>query len=169
MIQSFGSGLGHAESTWKRGMSSAKAGMATMAATSDEKNNLTASSCAGCERLYDAAPCFARFGDLDPGDIPLGLGPRQIIGQSRTVALWHADVKLLPDAPGRGTQDATTWLINNAGPGRVESDLPMKTKTHFAFRVDVWDHTGSGIVEHCRRRCRSHAESERTTNHWYRK
>src|SRR5499427_10108909 len=36
------------------------------------------------------------------------------------------------DAPGRGTQDATTWLINNAGPGRVESDLPMKTKTHFA-------------------------------------
>src|SRR5215472_6760976 len=96
MIQPFGSGLGHAESTWKRGMSSAKAGMATMAATSDEKNNLTASSCAGCERLYDAAPCFARFGDLDPGDIPLGLGPRQIIGQSRTVALWHADVKLLP-------------------------------------------------------------------------
>ena len=39
----------------------------------------------------------------------------------------------------------------------------MKTKTHFAFRVDVWDDTGSGIVEHCRRRCRSHAESERAT------
>jgi hypothetical protein len=24
----------------------------------------------------------------------------------------------------------------------------MKTKTHFAFRVDIWDDTGDGIVEH---------------------
>jgi hypothetical protein len=24
----------------------------------------------------------------------------------------------------------------------------MKTKTHFAFRVDVWDDTGDSIVEH---------------------
>ena len=24
----------------------------------------------------------------------------------------------------------------------------MKTKTHFAFRIDVWDHTGNSIVEH---------------------
>jgi hypothetical protein len=24
-------------------------------------------------------------------------------------------------------------------PRRVESDLPMKTKTHFAFRIDIWD------------------------------
>jgi hypothetical protein len=24
----------------------------------------------------------------------------------------------------------------------------MKTKTHFAFRVDVWDDTGNSIVEH---------------------
>jgi len=70
------------------------------------------------------------------------------------------------DAPGRGTQGATTWLINNAGPGRVEPGLPMKTKTHFVSRVDAWDDTGNSIVEHCRRRRRSHAESERTTNHW---
>jgi hypothetical protein len=42
----------------------------------------------------------------------------------------------------------------------------MKTKTHFVFRVDAWDDTGSGVVEHCRRRWLSHAESERTTNHW---
>jgi hypothetical protein len=24
----------------------------------------------------------------------------------------------------------------------------MKTKTHFAFRVDIWDDAGDGIVEH---------------------
>ena len=24
----------------------------------------------------------------------------------------------------------------------------MKTKTHFAFRVDVWDNAGDNIVEH---------------------
>ena len=24
----------------------------------------------------------------------------------------------------------------------------MKTKTHFAFRVDIWDDTGHSIVEH---------------------
>jgi hypothetical protein len=24
----------------------------------------------------------------------------------------------------------------------------MKTKTHFAFRVDIWDHVGDSIVEH---------------------
>jgi hypothetical protein len=24
----------------------------------------------------------------------------------------------------------------------------MKTKTHFAFRIDVWDTTGNSIVEH---------------------
>src|SRR5262249_2101469 len=46
------------------------------------------------------------------------------------------------------TQDATTWDINSAGPGQVESDLSMKTKTHFAFRVDIWDDTGDSIVEH---------------------
>src|SRR6516225_630697 len=81
-------------------MSSAKAGIATTAATSDEKNNLTASSLR-CERLYGAAPCFARFGDLHPGDVPLGFGPGQIIGQSRTVALWHADPKFCPPRHGR--------------------------------------------------------------------
>jgi hypothetical protein len=44
--------------------------------------------------------------------------------------LWSAEGGL---ALGRGTQDATTWRINNAGRGRVESDLPMKTKN--AFRL----------------------------------
>jgi hypothetical protein len=34
------------------------------------------------------------------------------------------------------------------GRGRVESDLPMKTKTYFAFRIDVWDATGDNLVEH---------------------
>ena len=34
------------------------------------------------------------------------------------------------------------------GPGQVEWDLSMKTKTHFAFRVDIWDDTGDSIVEH---------------------
>jgi hypothetical protein len=46
------------------------------------------------------------------------------------------------------TQDATTWGINISGPGRVESDLSVKTKTHFTFRVDIWDDTGDSIVEH---------------------
>jgi hypothetical protein len=26
--------------------------------------------------------------------------------------------------------------------------LVLKTKTHFAFRVDIWDDTGDSIVEH---------------------
>jgi hypothetical protein len=38
--------------------------------------------------------------------------------------------------------------INSRGPGRVESDLSVKTKTHFAFRVDIWDDTGDSIIEH---------------------
>src|SRR5258708_30837128 len=49
---------------------------------------------------------------------------------------------------GGRARDVTTWRINSAGPGRVESGLPMKTKTHFAFRIDVWDETGVSIVEH---------------------
>ena len=36
--------------------------------------------------------------------------------------------------------------INISGPGRVESDLSVKTKTHFAFRVDIWDDGGDSIV-----------------------
>jgi hypothetical protein len=24
----------------------------------------------------------------------------------------------------------------------------MKTKTHFAFRMDIWDHTGNSIIEY---------------------
>jgi len=24
----------------------------------------------------------------------------------------------------------------------------MKTKTHFAFRIDIWDATGNSIIEH---------------------
>jgi hypothetical protein len=49
----------------------------------------------------------------------------------------------------RGTlRDATTWAVDSSGPGRVESDLSVKTKTHFAFRVDIWDDTGDSIVEH---------------------
>jgi hypothetical protein len=32
------------------------------------------------------------------------------------------------------------------GRGRVESGLPMKTKTHFAFRIDIRDDTGGSIV-----------------------
>jgi hypothetical protein len=39
--------------------------------------------------------------------------------------------------------------INSAGRGPVQSDLaPMKTKTYFAFRVDVWDSAANSIVEH---------------------
>jgi hypothetical protein len=30
-------------------------------------------------------------------------------------------------------------------------DLSMKTKTHFAFRVDIWDNKGDSIVEHVAR------------------
>src|SRR5262249_17499136 len=42
----------------------------------------------------------------------------------------------------------TTWGINSSGPGQVESGLSMKAKTHFAFRIDIWDDTGNSIVEH---------------------
>ena len=38
--------------------------------------------------------------------------------------------------------------IDTSEPGRVESDLSMKTKTHFAFRVNIWDEKGDSIVEH---------------------
>ncbi len=34
-------------------------------------------------------------------------------------------------------------------PRTVQWDLaPMKTKTHFAFRLDIWDDIGDSIVEH---------------------
>jgi len=49
---------------------------------------------------------------------------------------------------GGNTHYATTCGINTGGPGQVESDLPMKTKTYFAFRVDIWDDAGNNIVEH---------------------
>ncbi len=26
--------------------------------------------------------------------------------------------------------------------------MSVKTKTHFAFRVDIWDDTGDSVVEH---------------------
>ena len=42
----------------------------------------------------------------------------------------------------------TRSLALTARLGRVESDLPLKTKTHFAFRVDIWDDAGDSIVEH---------------------
>jgi len=35
-------------------------------------------------------------------------------------------------------RDATTCGINSSGPGQVEWDLSMKTKTYFAFRIDIW-------------------------------
>src|SRR5262245_877018 len=46
-------------------------------------------------------------------------------------------------------RDATTWGINSAGRGPVQSDLaPMKTKTCFTFRVDVWDSAANSILDH---------------------
>src|SRR5262245_3675190 len=101
-------------------MSSAKAGIAMMAATSNEKNNLTASSLRGCERRYGASPCFARFGystrAMAHGP-PLGLGPRQIILQSLAVAPWHEDVKLLPPlwlSRDRGRRSRTSMHVRFA-------------------------------------------------------
>jgi len=56
---------------------------------------------------------------------------------------------IVPNRRSRGKlRDATTWGVNTSGPGRVDSDLSMKTKTYFAFRVDIWDATGDNIVEH---------------------
>jgi hypothetical protein len=26
--------------------------------------------------------------------------------------------------------------------------LPVKTKTHFAFRIDIWDAEGNNLIEH---------------------
>jgi hypothetical protein len=50
---------------------------------------------------------------------------------------------------GRGTQDATTCYVNSAQRRRVESGTPaMKTKTYFAFRIDVWDSSGDNLAEH---------------------
>jgi hypothetical protein len=40
--------------------------------------------------------------------------------------------------------------ILTAGQGEFESDLPMKTKTHFSFRIDIWDNDGGSIFERCR-------------------
>jgi hypothetical protein len=37
----------------------------------------------------------------------------------------------------------------------------MKTKTHFAFRVDVWDDTGDSIVEVVARRLLIALEQDR--------
>jgi hypothetical protein len=42
----------------------------------------------------------------------------------------------------------SAWRINSTGCGRVESDFPIKTKTHFSLRTDIWDDAGGNIVEH---------------------
>jgi hypothetical protein len=59
----------------------------------------------------------------------------------RTVAKWleRDERKLMVRAASDGTQNHG---YKRLGRGWVESDLPMKTKTHFAFRVDIWDHAG---------------------------
>src|SRR5262245_39890634 len=97
MIQSFGSGLGHAASTWKRGMSSANAGLAMMAARSSEKDNLTTSSLrslavSGFMVRGRSAPAWGpqpgRCYTVLPGSRTQA--NHQIILQSLTVALWHA-------------------------------------------------------------------------------
>ena len=41
------------------------------------------------------------------------------------------------------TQQTAVQIPRGAG----ESDLPMKTKTHFAFRIDTWDDAGNSVVE----------------------
>jgi hypothetical protein len=50
--------------------------------------------------------------------------------------------------PAGGDAYAQHGSINTAPGGRVESDLPMKTKTYFAFRIDLWDDAGDNLVEH---------------------
>jgi hypothetical protein len=58
-----------------------------------------------------------------PVSCPCWSTPRQWC--SACYRLWSAAGGL---ALGRGTQDATTWHINSAGRGRVESDLSMKPR-----------------------------------------
>jgi hypothetical protein len=59
---------------------------------------------------------------------------------------WAGQARFAEIGEGYATQQHGG--INTSGPGRVESDLSMKTKTHFAFRVDIWDDTGDSILEH---------------------
>jgi hypothetical protein len=35
-----------------------------------------------------------------------------------------------------------------AGQDESSRNLSVKTKTHFAFRIDVWDDAGDNLVEH---------------------
>jgi hypothetical protein len=49
---------------------------------------------------------------------------------------------------GEGYATQQHGEINTGGRGRVESGLGHETKTHFAFRVDIWDGSGDSIVEH---------------------
>src|SRR6516164_5490168 len=61
---------------------------------------------------------------------------------------WHPAARSAAGAAADGLSLAKERGINLKGPGRVESDLSMKTKTNFAFRIDIWDDTGDSIVEH---------------------
>src|SRR5262249_13090401 len=46
----------------------------------------------------------------------------------------------------KGTRMCNRQALPNE-PRRVESDLFMKTTSHFAFRVDIWDDSGGSNVE----------------------
>src|SRR6516162_9430504 len=110
-------------------MSSANAGIAMMAATSDEKNNLTATSLRWLRTALWCGAVLCPLRGPPPGrccTVAPGVSdPRQnhmAEPHGRAMACG-SEIAARPgmDAPGRGTQGATTWLINNAGPGRVES------------------------------------------------
>jgi hypothetical protein len=52
-----------------------------------------------------------------------------------------------PARRGRTLRENMAYKYQWARTSRV-GDLSMKTKTHFAFRVDIWDDTGDSIVEY---------------------
>jgi hypothetical protein len=51
---------------------------------------------------------------------------------------------ILAKGLGLESDSMSTWGRGGLGQGRVA----MTTRTHFAFRIDLWDATGDNIVEH---------------------
>ena len=76
-------------------------------------------------------------------DVIVKLQPYTGLGDSGRFRGWAGQAGLAEVGKGYATQQHAS--INTSGPGRVESDLSMKTKTHFAFRVDIWDDAGTAL------------------------
>jgi len=100
------------------------------------------------EEANSAVPRCARGWQLRPSEASEASTARVCIGCRATALMappMSSRARYL--AARRRGRIRAHGSINTAPGGRVESGLPMKTKTYFAFRIDLWDDAGDNLVE----------------------